>query len=67
MHQATPVKVDENAGVSLQDRTPNELIHLIRKLRWIGMEDEATIVQARLAACCIPADENVIGGSTDTD
>jgi hypothetical protein len=67
MYQATPVKVDENAGVSLQDRTPNELIHLIRKLRWIGMEDEATIVQARLAACRVSADENVIGGPTDTD
>ena len=67
MYQATPVKADENAGASLQHRTPNELIHLIRKLRWMGMEDEASIVQAQLAACRVPADDNVIGGPIDTD
>jgi hypothetical protein len=61
------MKVDGNAGVSLQHRTPNELIHLIRKLRWMGMEDEAKIVQARLAAYHASPGESVIGGPADTD
>jgi hypothetical protein len=67
MYQATPTNVDKKAGVSLQRRTPNELIHMIRKLRWMGMEDEAKTVQAQLAACRVPTGDNVIGGPVDTD
>jgi|307.fasta_scaffold878565_1 hypothetical protein len=52
---------------SMQSRGPNELVHLIRKLRWMGMEDEAKIVQEHLAACHPPPGDNVIGGPTDTD
>ena len=43
------MKVDGNAGVSLQHRTPNELIHLIRKLRWMGMEDGPACSLSRFA------------------
>jgi hypothetical protein len=42
------------ADVSSQHQTPDELIHLIRKLRWMGMEDEAKIVEAQLAVCLVP-------------
>ena len=41
MYEGSPVKVDQNPAASLQHLPPNELIHLIRKLRWIGMEGEA--------------------------
>ena len=33
----------------LKHRTRNELVHLVRKLRWMGMETEAKSVQAQLA------------------
>jgi len=62
----SPVKV-QSLDVSAEQRTPTELIHLIRKLRWIGMEDEAKIVEAQLAACRDPPGGNVIGGPRDTD
>jgi hypothetical protein len=52
---------------STQDRPPNELVQLIRKLRWMGMEDEAKIMQEQLAACHPPPGDNVIGGPRDTD
>jgi hypothetical protein len=55
MYEGSPVKVDENS------------IHLIRKLRWMGMEDEAKIMQAQLAAYRVSLGNSVIGGPTDTD
>lgn len=33
----------------LDEQTTDELIHLVRKFRWMGLEEEATKVQARLA------------------
>ncbi len=41
-----------NHGISnanLQDLTPNELVHLIRKLRWMGLNDEVVRMEAQLA------------------
>jgi hypothetical protein len=44
-----------------RERTPDEvaaqetLTRLVRKLRWIGLDDEAKRVQTEL--CAIPADE----------
>jgi hypothetical protein len=63
----SPVKVRENLDVSVQYRTPNELIHLIRKLRWMGMDDEAKAMQTQLARCHNPPGDNVIAGPRDTD
>ena len=63
MYQVSP-KVVENVGVTLQHRTPNELIHLIHKLRWMGMEEEAKIMHAQLAALL---GDSVSGAPTDTD
>jgi hypothetical protein len=62
-----PLKVPENSDVSAEQRAPDELIYLIRKLRWMGMEDEAKIMEAQVAACRIPPGDNVIGGPRDTD
>jgi hypothetical protein len=46
----TPIKIHDELNVSLPQRTANEMVHLIRKLRWMGMEDEAEVMQAQLAA-----------------
>jgi len=60
------VKVRENGDASLV-RTPDEVIHLIRELRWMGMADEAKMLQARLTGCRDTLGDNVIVGPTDTD
>jgi hypothetical protein len=67
MYRAAPTMADEDASMSAQRQTPNELTHLIRKLRWMGMDDEARVVEAQLAACRVTPGDNVIGGPTDTD
>lgn len=49
------------------NRQPQEWAKLIRKLRWIGMEDEATRLQ--MAVSSLPADERgtVSAGPFSTD
>jgi hypothetical protein len=63
MYQASP-KVVENVGATWQRRTPDELVHLIQKLRWMGREEEAKIMHAQLAAFF---GDSVSGGPTDTN
>ena len=48
-------------------RSPGEWAKLIRKLRWIGLEDEARSLQ--LAVSTLPADErgSVSSGPFSTD
>ena len=53
--------------VSEEQRASNELIQLIRKLRWTGMEDEVEQVQTALAHCLARPAHSVIEGSIDTD
>jgi hypothetical protein len=48
-----------------EQRASNELIKRIRKLRWIGMEDEARKVQSSLRS--IPSRDAVLAGPRDTD
>jgi hypothetical protein len=45
----------------------NELIRLIRKLRWMGMEEEAKRVQAELARCGVEPADSVLATSRETD
>jgi hypothetical protein len=52
-------------GASEQERTPNELIHLIRKLRWMGLDGEAVQMEALLAEAS--RTESVLAGPIDTD
>jgi hypothetical protein len=47
-------------------RTSNELVGQIRKLRWMGLEDEATTVQDELNLRRVRAD-SVVSASHDTD
>jgi hypothetical protein len=46
---------------------PHDWAKLIRKLRWIGMEDEACRLQS--AVCCLPPEERgtVSAGPFSTD
>ena len=50
----------------LEQRTSNELVKLIRKLRWIGMEEEAESVQRELSERHVATD-SVVASSRDTD
>ncbi|MGO9446971.1 MAG: hypothetical protein ACLPXB_19660 [Thiobacillaceae bacterium] len=47
-------------------RTSNELVEQIRKLRWMGLEEEAVIVQNELNLRRETAD-SVVAASHDTD
>jgi hypothetical protein len=53
--------------VSVEQRVSNELIQIIRKLRWMGMEDEVEELQRALAHCLARPAYGVIGGSNETD
>ena len=45
----------------------NDLIRRIRKLRWIGMEEEAKRLQAELAQCGVEPADSVLATSRETD
>ena len=51
--------------ISAEQRASSELVKLIRKLRWIGMEREAEQLQTVL--CRIPAADSVLAAPHDTD
>ena len=53
--------------VSEEQRASNELIQLIRKLRWTGMEDEVEQVQRTLALFLARPAHSVIGGPDELD
>jgi hypothetical protein len=40
--------IKERPDVSVEERTSSELVKLVKKLRWIGMEDEAEQIQVVL-------------------
>jgi hypothetical protein len=52
-------------GVSYERRASAELVKRIRKLRWIGMDEEAD--RLRILLCSMPAEHRVVVESPDTD
>jgi hypothetical protein len=58
----------ENSDDKLLDSAPNlnitgsdgQLTHLIRKLRWMGMEDEARKMETQLVACGMALDQTAV-------
>ncbi len=63
---------DTRLDVSLEQKRPldagsNELVKLIRKLRWIGMDDEAARLQAELTQRHAAASDSVVAMSGETD
>ena len=45
----------------------NKLIQLIRKLRWLGLEEEAQKLENKLTLRNVPASDSVVAGSRETD
>ena len=52
---------------SAEQQTSNELVKLIRKLRWMGLEREAEKVEDQLTLRKVPAADSVIAASRETD
>jgi hypothetical protein len=51
--------------VSAEQRASNELVKLIRKLRWMGMEEEVERARDELSKCHVPATDT--GGGIARD
>ena len=52
-------------GESVDEGAERELAKLIRKLRWIGQEDEASELESKLR--CTSAGDCVLAAPCDTD
>jgi hypothetical protein len=50
-----------------EQRASNELVELIRKLRWMGLEDEAAKAENQLILRNVGAADSVVAVSRDTD
>jgi hypothetical protein len=50
-----------------EQRTSNELVRLICKLRWIGMDDEAEALAEELARRRATDTQSVVSHSRETD
>jgi hypothetical protein len=50
-----------------EQRASNELVKLIRKLRWLGMEEQAKKVENQLTRCNVQATDSVVARSRETD
>jgi hypothetical protein len=61
-----PVEQRESPDLSAQQHA-NKLIRLIRKLRWMGMEEEVKRVQTDLAECGAKPTDSVLVASRETD
>lgn len=54
-------------GLGEQQRTANDLVKLIRKLRWMGLDREAEMVEDQLVLRKVQATDSVIAASRETD
>jgi hypothetical protein len=61
------VERQEAPDVSREQRTSNELVKLIRKLRWMGLEEQAKDLQTQLAALKDANTDNALSEPQDTD
>jgi hypothetical protein len=50
-----------------EQRASDELVRLIRKLRWVGLEGEAKSMERELTARGVPAADSVIATPRETD
>jgi hypothetical protein len=60
---------DQQTSVDFSEpeSTSNELVKLIRKLRWIGMDEEAQRLEQKLAQQRTETDDTVLARSGETD
>jgi hypothetical protein len=52
---------------SSEQRASDEMVRLIRKLRWIGLDNEAKSMQRELTARAVPAADTVVATPRETD
>ena len=64
---AMPRERQKPSDGSAEQRETNELVKLIRKLRWIGLEEEAERVENQLTLCKSKAGDSVVAGPRETD
>ena len=55
------------SDTSSTDKAPNEMIKLIRKLRWMGMEEEAKGLQQELTRRHATTADSVLATPAETD
>ncbi len=55
----------DDPTTQLEHATSDELVRLIRKLRWVGMESDAEALQILLRS--LEATDSVLAGPVDTD
>jgi hypothetical protein len=60
----TIVTSKRSPQISAEQRAENELVKRIRKLRWIGMDDEARTLQRKLGP---RRADSVLAAPVDTD
>ena len=53
--------------ITPQERQPDEVVKLIRKLRWIGLESEAKELKDALEGVPSPRPGSVVAGPHSTD
>ncbi len=65
--QQKPPGTSDASDTSSTDKAPNELIKLIRKLRWMGMEEEAEGLQQELTRRHATTADSVLATPAETD
>lgn len=60
-----PLKEKDPPDVAAEQRVSAELVKLIRKLRWVGMDNEAEQLETKLRR--LPPVDSVVAGPDDTD
>ncbi len=64
--QARPVQRN-SCRVSASSKTTGELVKLVRKLRWVGMQEEAEELENELQRRQAAEADSVIASSAETD
>ena len=59
--------MDKIADVSSTERTASDLVRMLRKLRWMGMENEPEWMEVRSALNRLVPGDSVLGAPCDTD
>ena len=62
-----PLEKQKPSDVLAEQRASNKLVKLIRKLRWMRMEEEAERVQMDLAQRGVPPGDSVVAAPHETD
>jgi hypothetical protein len=62
-----PGESEKAVDVSAPQKTSNEIVRLVRKLRWVGLEEEAAHLLKELEQRPATAVDTVLASPRDTD